>query len=276
MESLGTILQRIVKTPSRPRLTDTQMSEPKTGVNGALIDCQICSGDGWLSYGAHLGEENFGEAHPCACTGWYEGIERDRMRERDFKNFPHKKDPRNFQNFEKNTSQRRELFEKVWAWAKDSERTHLLTLAGPNGTGKSHSLESLARYFFDEGWTVQFHNMGKLAAEFRGLVADHGNLDQKYASLTVPELLVVDDITDRGTNFTAEVLENILEPRYQGYGYLAVGTNIPDTVMAEVWGFRLTDRVFDLHSGDTELIYTTGSSARTGRHWPEIKRKTRG
>ena len=87
--------------------------------------------------------------------------------------------------------------------------------------------------------------------------------------------MVIDDITERGTNFTAEVLENILEPRYQGHGYMVVATNIPDTVMAEVWGYRLTDRIFDLKSGDTELIYTTGKSARTGRYWPEIRRKTR-
>lgn len=275
MQSLGSILQRIVQTSSRPRLTDSQTSELVTVDGDGQVECQKCNGDGWLSYGVHLGEPHFGEAHPCSCTGWYEGVERDRIRERDFENFPHKKDPRNFKNFEKNTSQRQELFEKIFLWVLNSERAHLLTLAGPNGTGKSHSLEAIARYFFDAGWTVQFHNMGKLAAEFRGLVAEKKNLDEKYASLAVPELLVIDDITERGTDFTAEVLENILEPRYQGRGYLVVGTNIPDTVMAEVWGFRLADRIFDLHSGDTELIYVTGSSARTGRHWPEIRRKTR-
>lgn len=251
------------------------MSELVTAEGDGDPKCQKCSGDGWLSSKAHYGEPNFGEVQPCSCTGWYEGQDRDLMRTRDFENFPHQKEPRNFQNFEQNTSQRQELFLKISAWAEDSERAHLLSLAGPNGTGKSHAAESLARYFFDEGWTVQFHNMGKLAAEFRGLVAEKKNLDEKYANLSVPQLLVVDDITERGTPFTAEVLENILEPRYQGHGYMIVGTNIPDTVMAEVYGFRLADRIFDLHSGDTELIYTTGSSARTGRHWPEITRKPR-
>jgi len=275
MESLGEILSRIVNTQDRPRLTLQQVSELVTAEGDGLAECPKCSGDGWLTYNVKFGEPNFGHVFPCSCTGWYEGVERDRMREQDFENFPHKKAPRNFKNFEQNTSQRVELFEKIFSWAQDSDRAHLLSLAGPNGTGKSHALESLARHFFDQGWTVQFHSMGKLAAEFRGLVAEKKSLDEKYANLAVPELLVVDDITERGTDFTAEVLEVILEPRYQGRGYMIVATNIPDTVMAEVWGFRITDRVFDLHSGDTELIYTAGKSARTGRHWLEIKRKVR-
>ena len=273
MESLGEILKRITKDGSRPKLTASELRE----LEGERTDkCPSCDGAGWVSYGDHFGEPNFGQAHPCPkCTGWYEGCDRDMMREIFSETFPHKKSPRNFQNFEQNTPHRAKVFADVSAWVTDSNRCHVLTLAGPNGTGKSHLLEAIARSFYEvAGWPVMYQRATRLMAEFRGeLGKEHYSLEHKFQRLSMPELLIVDDVTEYGTKFQAEVLEDILEPRYMGKGYLAIGTNIPVEVMAEKWSYRLADRIFDIDSGDTEVIYTMGRSYRTSKLWPILGRR---
>ena len=90
------------------------------------------------------------------------------------------------------------------------------------------------------------------------------DLDKHYSLLAQPRLLIIDDITEYGTEYSAQVLTEILEPRYNGRGLMAVATNLTQVTMAEIWGYRLADRIFDIESGGTELVYTHGPSYRSG------------
>ena len=162
------------------------------------------------------------------------------------------------------------------AWAEDENRCNLLVLAGPHGTGKSHLLEALGREFNAQGIPTQYHNMSRLMDIFRNELGNKPpNLDKHYRYLAQPTLLIIDDITEYGTEYSAGVLTEILEPRYNGRGLLAVGTNLTRVTMAEIWGMRLADRIFDIESGDTELVYTHGPSYRSGSTWEQQTRKGR-
>ena len=44
----------------------------------------------------------------------------------------------------------------------DENRSNLLALAGPHGTGKSHCLEALGPEFNARGIPTQYHNMSRL------------------------------------------------------------------------------------------------------------------
>ena len=272
MESLGEVLKRIVsKQDFKPRLTPSQIQE----LDAVEAEpCQTCDGAAWVSRHVPVGHEDFGKAFPCpVCVGTID--EGDAMKKKFLENFPHKKSPRNFQNFDRNTPQRQKLFEEIMGWMADPARPQVLTLAGPNGTGKSHALEALGRELAEvRGWPVQYQRATRLMAQFRGeLGAENPNLDRIFSYLAMPELLIIDDVTEYGTKFSAEVLEDILEPRYMGKGYLAIGTNIPVEVMAEKWSYRLADRIFDIESGDTQVIYTMGRSYRTSKVWPILGRR---
>jgi len=274
MEPLGDILKRIKANSQKRQQELTQLeidainAEPPA--ESQIDVCSYggyCSGSGWVSHRVPLGHPDFGQAFPCPeCVG--ESDVNAVLIERFSEDFPHKNEPRTWKNFEKNNSFRVDLFNQVTGWMNDEHRPHLLSLAGPHGTGKSHALEAMAREFSARGIPTQYHNMGKLMVTFRTEAGKKpSNFDQHYNYLKQPELLVVDDITEWGTQFSSEVLVEILEPRYMGRGLMAVATNLTMTRLAEIWGYRLADRIFDIDSGDTELVYTHGPSYRSGNTW---------
>ena len=280
-ESLGVILQRIqakyMGTPgeSTPRHSSGLTAEKLGETEQQCQKCSqggFCNGFGWVSHTVPLDHPDFGEAFPCpkCCPP----VDIDAMMvERFSATFPHKKDPRTWENFQKDSPFRTKLFDQVWAWAEDPNKSNLLVLAGPHGTGKSHLLEALGRGFNASGIPTQYHNMSRLMVTFR---AELGNkppdLDKHYRMLAQPELLILDDITEYGTDYSAQVLTEILEPRYYGRGLLALATNLDKVSMAEIWGYRLADRIFDEDSGDTELVYSDGPSYRSGTTWQQMTR----
>ena len=270
MEALGEILQRIMSNRDcKPRSTSAPNSESNGGESEV---CPMCDGAKVVSFPA---PEVGREYRPCPrCVGYVD--ERQAKCAKFGESFPNQNAPRTFSNFEQDTPAHKKLYGEVREWIDDPERSHVITLAGPNGTGKSHTLEAIGRELMGLGWPVQYQRATRLMSQFRAEVgAEKPNLDRILQYLASPELLIVDDVTEYGTKFAAEMLEDIVEPRYQGQGYLAIGTNIPVEVMAEKWSYRLADRLFDIESGDTQLIYTMGKSYRTTKLWPILGRRGR-
>ena len=283
MESLGEILKRLTANGLQRQLEpmllnqagmqSEQSVEQHTEQLTQTSQCPSCSGSGWVSHSVPLDHPDFGEAFPCPECVKVIDVKKI-LTEKFSASFPHKKNQKTWENFQQNNNFRSELFENVRTWADDEGRTNLLALVGPHGTGKSHCLEALGREFNGRGIPTQYHNMSRLMVTFR---AELGNkppdLDKHYRALAQPDLLIIDDITEYGTEYSAQVLTEILEPRYNGRGLMAVGTNLTQVTMAEIWGMRLADRIFDIHSGDTELIYTHGPSYRSGTTWDQQTRK---
>lgn len=143
---------------------------------------------------------------------------------------------------------------RVQGWLA-SGSTHLV-LAGGVGAGKTHALyavgnQALARGLWVEAWAV-----GDLLDALRPGSTDPHAEDRARRC----QLLLLDDLTGKATDWEAERLTMLLDARIREERLTALTTNITSTAITEAWGGRFMDR---LNYRLTALIFK-GESRRGG------------
>lgn len=148
-----------------------------------------------------------------------------------------------------------------------------LTLAGNNGTGKSHLLMAMAKEVLDNGFVVKYLYAPEFLVELKRTFDrkpgdSHQTYDNVFESYMTPYLLVLDDLA-RGhySEWGVAQMEILIQHRYKHEMKTAFGTNFDATEMSQKLGLMVTDRVFDFGSGAALVTFLGGPSYRTGRKW---------
>lgn len=99
-----------------------------------------------------------------------------------------------------------------------------LLLIGSAGTGKSFIAACIANALIDKGYKAIFTNFPRIINELSGMFEGK----QKYInSLNNYHLLVIDDLAiERDTEYTAEIIQNVIDSRYRARLPLILTSNL--------------------------------------------------
>lgn len=137
-----------------------------------------------------------------------------------------------------------------------------LCLMGQQGTGKTHSLTSLARDLCRRGFTTRFYTASALVNLLEEAKANH-TLTKVMQSLLRPNLLLIDELgfvpfSENG----ARLLFDVFASRYEK-GSIAVSTNLSFEKWVEVFGTpELTAALVDRFTHKCTTITYQGTSVR--------------
>lgn len=99
-----------------------------------------------------------------------------------------------------------------------------LLMYGGTGTGKSFMSACIANALIDQGYKCLVTNFPRIINELTGIYEGK----QEYIdSLNTYALLVIDDLAiERDTEYTAEIIQNVIDSRYRANKPLIVTTNL--------------------------------------------------
>lgn len=144
-----------------------------------------------------------------------------------------------------------------------------LLVSGSFGCGKSHLAGGLAYALADRGTSARYRYVPDLLAEIRQAIGSEevGAADNLVDGYMRQYVLVLDDLGAGrpGTDFTRDVIERIVNGRYERGPLLVVTTNLTGPEMEERWGRRVADRLLDSRSGRARQVEIKAKSFRTGR-----------
>ena len=199
---------------------------------------------------------------PWALPVWCECEQEQQVVTKDLRagaNLPNEHEPKTFENFDK---ERSGLWSAVDAATKIAAGEHpwILTLSGSVGTGKSHLAEAVARSYLDHGMSVRHEFVPDLCRQMREASGPRSDesADLLLAPAFAAELLWLDDLgMEKGSDFTAERLTNLVQDRVTRNKLLIVTTNRTRDEMREGFGgayFRLASRLYDIHTGTVRVV----------------------
>ena len=200
---------------------------------------------------------------PCECR--VNALDAQRLR---YSELPHNDASKTFGGFDLELQP--EAFEVAGEFATGETANHLLTLVGPNGTGKSHLAEAIGRDMLEQGYIVKWADATDLMDRCR---ASHNpdnleSLERVLAPYRSADVLLLDDITgERPTFFAQEEMFRLVKHRYDYQKPMVITTNLDMNEMERLWGRRLADRLYDEATGDVRVVRLQGASYRTGRQW---------
>ena len=114
---------------------------------------------------------------------------------------------------------------------------------GGNGRGKSFYGAAMALRAIDLGKSVRWRSWPDLMATLRDAVADRASMKARIEPLLRCDLLVLDELSGRGTDFEAETFEAVIGRRAEMLRPMLITTNLrPDAVRALV-GDRVWSRL---------------------------------
>ena len=260
MESLGTILTRIFeKSKDRQDSGLNVPPEPEAEV------CPRCNGACFVSRHARVGDPDFGRGFPCPdCVNVSEMARKNREK---YSGLP-TKNRKSFHDFFARNGTETAL-ESVRKFPQ-KDGASMLTLCGPNGTGKTHLMVALGLRLLAEDVAVRYAFVPDLLDELRSCYGDQADetAEQVLARYRGAEVLLLDDIAEwRVTEFAAEKIGQLVDDRYRNGTPLVVSTNMTLQPMARLWGPRLADRVFDGRNPQVDVVYLNCESHRTGTKW---------
>lgn len=274
MESLGTILKRIAgKRQSGQSGSSALLTSWAGPLPSSTPKCPECQDSGMVVVGAQINNGRSVWARcECRLSGSIGQLKR-------YAELPNEDNPRTFYNFKA----RPEVNGLDQAWHEatqfaDQVVEHtMLVLQGLNGIGKSHLIQAIGRDMLEHGHIVKYAFVPELLDKLRdtydwvnrvGGSVNEDSLEQVMARYKVPDVLLLDDITDkRVTPFAVDKIEQLVDERYRNDRLMVVATNLTQTQMAETWSFRLADRLFDEGTGKVRIVKMVGPSYRTGRSW---------
>ena len=266
MESLDQILRRISK-PSQSK-TDAVRRD---GLNTEPV-CPRCLGYGWVCTGSTLqlavppdfiGADPDKGIGPCpACRKPEDALKRRLI----YADMPITK--RTFENFEVRAGTEG-CYTASREFASGDPGYAGLTITGPVGNGKSHLLQAIGWEMMPQGYAVKYVCVGDLLQKLRDTYdpASQVQFASLWDSYQRASVLLLDDLTEnpRPTPWAQGQMERLVDSRYRDGSPWVITTNLTLEVMAEVWGWRVADRIFDEHSGIVRVVYNTAKSYRTAR-----------
>ena len=141
----------------------------------------------------------------------------------------------------------------------------VVTLTGGPGSGKSHLLEAVGRFYLECGTTVRYEVASALLDNLRSTFASDSDTDLAalmsfYKGVSV---LLLDDLgMEKPSEFVIERLTAIVDERLRNGHRLAVATNLTEKPMAERLGFRLASRLFDRATQVVRVAYLGANDFR--------------
>jgi len=258
MESLGAVYARILK--NRQRRIDY---EPNDSASVAIA-CNLCNGTGWLIQKLERTDPRFGQAFPCQCR-------REAMVEALLRTakLPTQHGIHTLGSYNP-VEGCQDTLRSIEDMASGDFNWNILTLVGHPGLGKTHLLEMLGRAVVDKGISVRYHCTPDWIDSLRA--GNNPEAEVSYETLwartTNAELVLLDDVKEyHVTPFAVEQVGRLVDERYRNGGLLVVTTNLSFTEMADIWDWRIADRLFEGDSNTVRVSRLTGPSYRTGEDW---------
>ena len=264
MESLGSILQGIRKRiSSLPTGSMPDSVGWPTEVFAGAVDltaCHRCYATGWYSKKLDVSDPDFGKCFPCSCQNDSAKVAARRLA---YAEIPHVNNPRTFDTF-----QPRDGADEAVRAAKTytvGDGSQLLTLYGTYGSGKSHLLEAMAREMCGQGIWVKYALAPTLLDALRNSYGEEAtvNFEQTYSRYANAPVLFLDDVgLGKPSEWALEKLTMLIDDRYRHEKPLVAATNLRFEALADRWGGRLADRLWDTESRVVRVVLMTCSSYR--------------
>lgn len=199
-------------------------------------------------------------------------------------NLPHP-DPARYATFAtfKELNGTADALDAAWDFAQGTMAANILVFLGPKGTGKTHLLEAIAREALRRGgdvkhdlrgqpyvsdFTVRYEVASKLLDRMRAALTGQTNegiheLMEWYESRW---LLILDDVEHiKATDMAGERIPALVDDRDRNGTRLVVASNVlTQAEMADKFGDRLADRLWNTRTGAVRVEHLTCESYRTG------------
>lgn len=170
---------------------------------------------------------------------------------------------RTFGNFDKSKCE--QAHKAAWGYSQrdnlfDSERNSLLFLGGV-GTGKTHLAAAIANELIDRSIPVLFgtfiDHLQKIKDEF-----NHTSLDTYLSRMKVTPMLVIDDLgKEKRTDWSQQVLFDVINYRYEHMLPTIITTNFDDTELMNYVGNATASRLNEMSTA----IHMNGADYRKGQ-----------
>lgn len=181
-----------------------------------------------------------------------------------YANLPHAEQPRTFDSF---TPRRgtEDALREAWSYVNGATGYRVLVLIGQMGSGKSHLLEAICRYWIGAGRPAKYQHVPKLLDELREAYDSKSDMSflDVFERYQAAEMLALDDLgTENATPWVVEKLTTLVDERYRNGCWLVVGTNLLREEVAEHYHERLASRLWDRNTGMVRQVTLTATDYR--------------
>ncbi len=180
-------------------------------------------------------------------------------------NLPHElKDAKTFLNFERRLGAT-EALEAAQEFSADLN-ADVLVLTGNVGSGKTHLLEAIGRWFFDQGRYVRYELAADMVDKFRAAHNNASDMDpyQLMDFYKFMPVLLIDDVgMERANDFATEKLTTLVEDAMTNGGRLVIATNLTQEQIKDHYGARLASRLWSARDS-VKTVAITASDYRGG------------
>ena len=197
-------------------------------------DCAVCGGHGFEF--VQLGNEI--SAAPCRCimsTSYYRST---------VMGLPDKFAKCGLDNYDTSEPEKAKAHRTASVYCEQWPNVSKgLLFAGPNGTGKTHLAVAVAKQLSGTEKDVRFVDVQDLFSKLRGeTMSEKGETIGRYKDANI---LVLDDLgIERSTDYTLDVLNELLQHRYNTDRITIITTNVANsTELSKKLGPRISDRL---------------------------------
>lgn len=138
---------------------------------------------------------------------------------------------------------------------------NILLLISDPGSGKTHLLEAIGRDFLDRGIPLRYDMAAAIFDQFR---ATNSSENERTAASLMDwynfPLLLIDELTERATDFAAELMTTLVERRLSFGGRLVIATNMDFDDIETHYGLRLASRLWNKDGRQVRRVTMRGAT----------------
>lgn len=206
--------------------------------------CQVCGG---LGYDQHTGEK-------CPCRGPYDGGIVWKVNALNMARIPAKCIER------KPTDIMRSTAKWIEEW-EPAARGYIL-LSDP-GTGKTHYMAAMTLAFIERGVKARMLDWPTFLRERKAAMGNQIRLDAQLDVIQSAPVLCIDELArERETQWTEDVLDEVIEARYQSNKTTIIASNAKPDAFEQYMGPRLYSRLISM----ARIVEFRGVDQRRATH----------